>query len=95
MAITKEDVTKAAQLARIDITKSEADTTLEQLKKVFLLIEDMKTIDTDEIEPMAHAQDISTRLREDVVTEHEQRENLQANAPAIDNALFLVPRVID
>jgi aspartyl-tRNA(Asn)/glutamyl-tRNA(Gln) amidotransferase subunit C len=55
----------------------------------------MQTQDTDGVEPMAHAQDISSRLREDTVTETNKREALQASAPATEKGLFLVPKVID
>ncbi|MDC1310871.1 Asp-tRNA(Asn)/Glu-tRNA(Gln) amidotransferase subunit GatC [Burkholderiales bacterium] len=95
MSLTKQDVKKAADLARIEITDQEAEDALDPLKKVFTLIEEMQQLNTENVEPMAHAQDISTRLRDDVVTEVDQRELLQASAPAIENGLFLVPKVID
>ncbi|MBA4741016.1 MAG: Asp-tRNA(Asn)/Glu-tRNA(Gln) amidotransferase subunit GatC [Burkholderiales bacterium] len=95
MSLTKQDVKKAADLARIEVTDQEAEDALGPLKKVFALIEEMQQLDTEAVEPMAHAQDISTRLRDDIVTEKDQREILQASAPAVEKGLFLVPKVID
>ena len=95
MALTKNDVYKVATLARIEISDEQAEATLVQLNKVFALIEEMQTVDTTDIEPMAHAQDISTRLRDDGVTEKDEHEALQSNAPSVERTLFLVPKVIE
>ena len=95
MPLNKQDVKKAADLARIAISDDEAEAALAPLEQVFTLIEQMQTQDTDGVEPMAHAQDISSRLREDIVTETNKREALQASAPATEKGLFLVPKVID
>ncbi|MDA9295581.1 Asp-tRNA(Asn)/Glu-tRNA(Gln) amidotransferase subunit GatC [Burkholderiales bacterium] len=95
MPLNKQDVKNAADLARIAISDDEAEAALAPLKQVFTLIEQMQTQDTDGVEPMAHAQDISSRLREDIVTETDKREALQASAPATEKGLFLVPKVID
>ena len=95
MPLNKQDVKKAADLARIAISDDEAEAALVPLKQVFTLIEQMQMQDTDGVEPMAHAQDISSRLREDIVTETDKREALQASAPATEKGLFLVPKVID
>ena len=95
MPLNKQDVKKAADLARIAISDYEAEAALAPLEQVFTLIEQMQTQDTDGVEPMAHAQDISSRLREDTVTETNKREALQASAPATEKGLFLVPKVID
>jgi aspartyl-tRNA(Asn)/glutamyl-tRNA(Gln) amidotransferase subunit C len=95
MSLSKQDVKKAANLARIEVTDQEAEDALGPLEKVFALIEEMQQLETENVEPMAHAQDISTRLRDDIVTEKDQRETLQASAPAVEKGLFLVPKVID
>ncbi len=95
MSLSKQDVQKAAALARIEVTDLEVEDALEPLKQVFTLIKEMQNLDTEGVEPMAHAQDISTRLRDDIVTEIDRREVLQASAPAVENGLFLVPKVID
>ena len=95
MSLSKQDVQKAAALARIEVTDQEVEDALEPLKQVFTLIKEMQNLDTEGVEPMAHAQDISTRLRDDIVTDRDRREVLQASAPAVENGLFLVPKVID
>ena len=95
MSLSKQDVKKAANLARIEVTDQEAGDALGPLEKVFALIEEMQQLDTENLEPLAHAQDISTRLPYDIVTEKDQRETLQASAPAVEKGLFLVPKVID
>ena len=95
MSLSKQDVKKAANLARIEVTDQEAEDALGPLEKVFALIEEMQQLATENVEPMAHAQDSSTRLRDDIVTEKDQRETLQASAPAVEKSLFLVPKVID
>ena len=95
MPLNKQDVKKAADLARIAISDDEAEAALAPLEQVFTLIEQMQSQNTDGVEPMAHAQDISSRLREDTVTETNKREALQASAPATEKGLFLVPKVID
>ena len=95
MSLSKQDVQKAAALARIEVTDQEVEDALEPLKQVFTLIKEMQNLDTEGVEPMAHAQDISTRLRDDIVTEIDRREVLQASEPAVENGLFLVPKVID
>lgn len=95
MPLNKQDVKKAADLARIAISDDEAEAALAPLEQVFTLIEQMQTQDTNGVEPMAQAQDISSRLREDIVTETNKREALQASAPATEKGLFLVPKVID
>ena len=95
MSLEKKDVQRAAVLARIEITETEANETFEQLEKVFDLIEQMKIVNTEDIAPMAHAQDISTRLRDDIVTEKDRHEEFQEVAPATERGLYLVPKVIE
>jgi aspartyl-tRNA(Asn)/glutamyl-tRNA(Gln) amidotransferase subunit C len=95
MSLTLDQVHRIAQLARIEISSSEADTTLRQLNDIFTLIEQMQSVDTRGVEPMAHAQDLSQRLRADEVTESDQREAFQAVAPEVEAGLYLVPKVIE
>ena len=95
MSLTLDQVHRIAQLARIEISSSEADTTLRQLNDIFTLIEQMQSVDTRGVEPMAHAQDLSQRLRTDEVTESDQREAFQAVAPEVEAGLYLVPKVIE
>ena len=95
MALTPADVERAARLARIAIETSEADAVLEQLKRIFGMIEEMSAVDVSGIEPMAHARDVVLRLREDEVTEADQHTLFQSVAPRVENGLYLVPKVIE
>ncbi len=95
MSLSIEDVKRIARLARIRVTDAEAAQTQTQLNGIFSLIEEMQGVDTAGIEPMAHAQDLSQRLRPDVATEPDRREAYQAVAPQIENGLYLVPKVIE
>ncbi|HZN24539.1 MAG TPA: Asp-tRNA(Asn)/Glu-tRNA(Gln) amidotransferase subunit GatC [Burkholderiales bacterium] len=95
MALTREDVLRAARLARIAIEDSEADAVLEQLRRIFEMIEEMRAVDVTGVDPMAHAQDVILRLREDVVTETDQHELFQSIAPRVERGLYLVPKVIE
>ena len=95
MSLTRDDVKRAAKLARIAIDEREADEALEQLQRIFGMIEEMRAVDVSAVEPMAHAQDLTLRLREDVVTEADQRELFQSIAPCVDQGLYLVPKVIE
>ncbi len=95
MALSIEDIKKIAHLARIDVSDGEAQTTLIKLTGIMGLIEQMQAIDTTGITPMSHSQDVVQRLREDVVTKTNQREDFQKNAPAVADGLYLVPKVIE
>lgn len=95
MSLTIEEVQRIAHLARIAVTATEATATLQKLGGILRLIEEMQAIDTTGIEPMTHSQDVVLRLRKDEVSETNQRELLQANAPAVEDGLYLVPKVIE
>jgi aspartyl-tRNA(Asn)/glutamyl-tRNA(Gln) amidotransferase subunit C len=95
MALDNSDIKRIAYLARIEISDSEADKTLTKLAGILTLIEQMQAVDTAGITPMSHSQDVVQRLRDDVVTATNQRETFQANAPAVDSGLYLVPKVIE
>ena len=95
MSLNQDDVKRIARLARIDISDAEADVTQSRLNAIFKLIATMQAVDTSGIAPMAHAQDVSQRLRDDVVTEIDRHAVFQAIAPAIENGLYLVPKVIE
>lgn len=95
MALTLEDVKRVAHLGRIAIDENEARAVLVQLGGVFQLIEQMRAVDTRGIEPMSHALDVVQRLRDDAVTESDQRELFQAIAPQVEAGLYLVPKVIE
>jgi aspartyl-tRNA(Asn)/glutamyl-tRNA(Gln) amidotransferase subunit C len=95
MALSIEDVKRVAHLARIEVTPDEAQDVLRKLTGIFGLIEDMRRVDTAGIAPMSHAADVSLALREDVVTETNQRDLFQSVAPATADGLYLVPKVIE
>ena len=95
MALIRDDVERVARLARIAVEPDEADEVLAQLARIFGLIEEMRAVDVEGVEPMAHAQDITLRLRDDVVTEPDQRDLFQSIAPRVEDGLYLVPKVIE
>src|SRR5258705_6883704 len=95
MALTLNDVKRIAHLARIEIEPQEAEQVLAQLSDIFRLIEQMQAVNTDGVEPMSHAQDVTLRLREDEVTEADQRALFQSIAPQTEAGLYLVPKVIE
>lgn len=95
MSLSPDDVKRIARLARIEIDDAEALATQAQLNAIFELIATMQAVDTAKIEPMAHAQEVYQRLREDLVTETDRHEAFQAVAPAVENGLYLVPKVIE
>ena len=95
MSLTLEQVRRVAHLARIEVSDAEAQTTLGHLNGIFTLIEEMQAVDTKGVEPMAHAQDLAQRLREDRVTEENRRDAFQAVAPETEAGLYLVPKVIE
>jgi aspartyl-tRNA(Asn)/glutamyl-tRNA(Gln) amidotransferase subunit C len=95
MSLTIDDVEKVASLARLAMTQAEVETSHNQLSGIFELIAEMQAVDTSGIEPMSHAQDVTQRLREDNVTETDQRELFQSVAPQVEAGLYLVPQVIE
>lgn len=95
MSLTLEQVKRIAHLARIEVSEAEALATQGHLNGIFQLIEQMQAIDTSGVEPMAHAQDLSQRLREDAVSEGNRRAAFQAVAPETEAGLYLVPKVIE
>lgn len=95
MSLTIDDVEKVASLARLAMTPAEVEAAHNQLSGIFDLIAEMQAVDTTGIEPMSHAQDVTQRLREDIVTETNQRELFQSVAPQVEAGLYLVPQVIE
>lgn len=95
MSLSQTDVKRIAHLARIEISDADAEAMLHKLSGILGLIEQMQAVDTTGITPMSHSQDVTQRLREDVVTETNQRELFQSIAPAVENGLYLVPKVIE
>lgn len=95
MALNLQDIKRIATLARIEISDVEAEETLHKLSGILGLIEQMQAVDTTGISPMSHSQDVTQRLRDDVVTKTNQREQFQSIAPATQDGLYLVPKVIE
>ena len=95
MALTLADVHRIAHLARIEIDAAAAADVHRKLEAIFGLIDELNAVDTEGIEPMAHAQDVALPLREDAVTEFDQHELFQSLAPRVERGLYLVPKVID
>ena len=95
MPLGLEDVKHIAHLARIEITDDESQEYLARLAAIFSLIEEMQAVETRGIAPMSHALDMTARLRDDCVTEINQREAFQAVAPQVAAGLYLVPKVIE
>lgn len=95
MLLTNADVRKVASLARLAMSDAEIETARSQLSGIFDLIAQMQAVDTRGIAPMSHAQDVAQRLREDAVTETNQRDLFQAIAPQVEAGLYLVPKVIE
>ncbi|MEO0442698.1 MAG: Asp-tRNA(Asn)/Glu-tRNA(Gln) amidotransferase subunit GatC [Pseudomonadota bacterium] len=90
-----EDIHKLAQLARINIDNEMIDEVAASITTILALVDQLQAADTEGVAPMSHPMDAVQRLRADTITEPNQREALQANAPATAEGLFLVPKVID
>ena len=99
MALTPDDIRRIQHLARLELQPGESERMLTQINNFFSIVEAMRAVDTTGIEPLAHPvaafQDVQLRLREDVVSEFDQREANQRSAPAVERGLFLVPKVIE
>lgn len=100
MSLALSDVKRIANLSRLELTEAQAGETLEKLNGIFALVEQMKAIDTSGVEPLSHPiaaiePALALRLREDVVTESNRRDDYQQPAPATQDGLYLVPKVIE
>jgi len=95
MALERSEVEKIAHLARLGLNDADLPRTTETLNNILGLIDRMQAVDTQGVEPLAHPLETSQRLRADEVTEGNQRDAYQAIAPAVEDGLYLVPRVIE
>ena len=99
MALILQDIERVANLARLELRPDETERTLSQLNGFFKLVAQMEEVNTDGVEPLAHPAailgEVALRLRDDIVSESNQREASQASAPAVERGLFLVPKVIE
>ncbi len=99
MSLTSNDIQRLANLARLELQSAQSEALLGQMNAFFDVVEQMRAVDTSGVEPLSHpvaaVMDVALRLREDVVSEPNQREANQQSAPAVELGLFLVPKVIE
>jgi aspartyl-tRNA(Asn)/glutamyl-tRNA(Gln) amidotransferase subunit C len=95
MSLDRSDVEQIAHLARLQIDAADFDGYSQSLNSILSLVDQMQATNTEGVEPLAHPLDAVQRLRRDEVTEPNQRDALQAVAPAVEDGLFLVPKVIE
>jgi aspartyl-tRNA(Asn)/glutamyl-tRNA(Gln) amidotransferase subunit C len=95
MALSADDVAKIAHLARLDLSAEAAQPLRDELGRILDLVAQMDAADTDGVSPMAHPLEMAQRLRADAVTEQDRRERYQRSAPAVEDGLYLVPKVIE
>lgn len=94
-SVDRSEIEKLAQLARLEIRPDALDEVANRITNVLALVNQLQALETDNVEPMAHPLDAVQRLRADEVSEPDQREQFLAIAPATENGLYLVPKVID
>ena len=95
MTISLADVHRIAHLARIEIDAGQAEEVRAKLDAIFGMINELAAVDTQGVVPMAHAQDVMLPLRDDTITEPDRRALYQQGAPAVQDGLYLVPKVIE
>lgn len=95
MSLTEEHIVRLARLAQIALDPSDRARAITDLKRIIEMVDAMRSVDTEGVEPLAHPLDATQRLRDDVVAEAPNRDAYQAIAPLVDRGLYLVPRVIE
>jgi aspartyl-tRNA(Asn)/glutamyl-tRNA(Gln) amidotransferase subunit C len=95
MSLSDDQIRRLARLARIALQPGETREVGKRLNRILSLVDEMQAVDTTGIEPMSHALDVVQRLRADEVTESGRRELYQPLAPAVEEGLYLVPKVIE
>ena len=93
--LSLEQIHRIAHLARLELGESEAAAMQQQLNDILAMVDQMAAVDTTGVAPMSHPQEVTQRLREDRVTETDQRAPFQSIAPAVEDGLYLVPKVIE
>ncbi len=93
--LSLEQIGRIAELARLELAGDEAVAMQQQLNDILAMVDAMNAVDTSGIEPMSHPQEAMQRLRDDRPTEADQRAPFQSIAPAVEDGLYLVPRVIE
>ncbi len=95
MSLDKEQVQHIAMLARLRLADDEFAETVDKLSRIVDFVDQLQAAPTDDVVPMAHPLNQTQRLRPDAVTEADERDHIQQNAPATDDGLYLVPKVIE
>ncbi len=95
MSLTKDQVQHIATLARLKVADAEFDDVVEKLSSIVDFVDQLQAAATDDVLPMAHPLNMSQRLRADEVTEPNERDELQKNAPSVENGYYLVPKVLE
>lgn len=95
MTIEQDELEKIAELARIRIAPDQIGQVTQRITEILSMVDQLQAVDTRDVEPMANPLDAIQRLRADEVTEYNRREAFQAIAPAVENGLYLVPRVVE
>lgn len=95
MSISRADIEKLGELARIAISDENIEATTTSINNVLVLVDQLQSADTSNVEPLANPLDARQRLRADCVTEADQRADFQPLAPAAEQDLYLVPKVIE
>ena len=93
--LSLDQIARLAHLARLELSQAEAAAMQQQLNDILAMVDQMSAVDTANVVPMSHPQEVTQRMREDRVTEHNQRELFQAIAPQVEDGLYLVPKVIE
>ncbi len=95
MSLSKQQVQHIAQLARLRLEQDQFDDIVAKLSSIVDFVDQLQQVPTDDVVPMAHPLDQAQRLRPDVVTECNERDAIQGNAPAVSDGFYLVPKVIE
>jgi aspartyl-tRNA(Asn)/glutamyl-tRNA(Gln) amidotransferase subunit C len=93
--LSLEEIHRLARLARLELSAAEADGMRTQINGILAMVDEMRAVDTTGVAPMSHPQEVTQRLREDRVTETDQRELFHSLAPEVEDGLYLVPKVIE
>jgi aspartyl-tRNA(Asn)/glutamyl-tRNA(Gln) amidotransferase subunit C len=93
--LSLEEIHRLARLARLELSAAEADDMRAQINGILAMVDAMRAVDTTGVAPMSHPQEVTQRLREDRVTETDQRELFHSLAPEVEDGLYLVPKVIE
>jgi aspartyl-tRNA(Asn)/glutamyl-tRNA(Gln) amidotransferase subunit C len=93
--LSLEEIHRLARLARLELSAAEADDMRAQINGILVMVDEMRAVDTTGVVPMSHPQEVTQRLREDRVTETDQRELFHSLAPEVEDGLYLVPKVIE